>query len=257
MFRKTILSTVSVLAMLLSAPVLADDLDFAGTLTGQYTHVDLSGLPDANLWGFNGAGVIGLNDTGLNVELDAGYNHLTDSGVHANDWNIGGSLFWKGDQGRVGANVNYTQVDVSPFNANTTNYGGFGEFYANQMFTFGLKAGGFGGNTSGDYVAGGVTGYVFPDFAVLGSIDYTHFNHAIDETDFTAQGEYLLSEETPISAFLGYTYSDLSNGGGHANTFFVGLRLYTNNNGATTLVDRQRSGTVGGLASFGPIGLNF
>lgn len=255
MFRKAILTTVSALAMI-SAPALADDLDFAGTLSGQYTHVGFSDiLPDANLWGVNGSAKIGLGDTGLNAELDAGHSHLSLSGVHANDWNIGGSVFWKAEEGRVGATLAYNKVDFSGFDTHATNYGGFGEYFASDMFTIGGKAGGFSGDLNGLYVGGGVTGYVFPDFAVSASVNFTNFNHAFQETDLGLQGEYLISEEIPISAFAGYTYSDLSNGGGSANTFFVGLRLYTNTTG-TTLVERQRNGTVGSLSTFGPLGMN-
>ncbi|HVZ69889.1 MAG TPA: hypothetical protein VG891_10525 [Rhizomicrobium sp.] len=254
MFRKAIL-TASALA-LFSAPALADDLDFAGTLTGQYSHIGLDNLPDAEVWGVNGAGAVGLGDTGLNAELDAGYNHLTVAHAHANDWNIGGSLFWKGAEGRVGVNVNYTQANAYGLTADTTNYGGFGEYYANDMFTFSAKAGGFSGDIDGAFVAGGVTGYVFPDFAASLGVSYNHIDNALNETGVSLNGEYLLSEEIPVSAFVGYTYSSLSNGGGNANTVFVGLRLYTNSTG-TTLVERQRNGTTAALTAFGPLGLNF
>jgi hypothetical protein len=243
---------------MISAPAFADDLDFAGTLSGQYSHVGFSDdfLPDANTWGVNGSAKIGLGDTGLNAELDAGHSHLSISGFHANDWNVGGSLFYKNDMGRVGATVNYNSVDLQILDTHTTNYGGFGEYFAGDQFTFSLKAGGFSGDLNGLYVGGGVTGYVFPDFAVSASVNFTNFNHAFQETDLGLQGEYLISEEIPVSAFAGYTYSDLSNGGGNANTFFVGVRLYTNTSSAATLVDRQRNGTVGSLSTFGPLGMN-
>ena len=258
MFRKAILTTVSAVAMM-SAPALADDLNFAGVLSGNYVHTG-SDLPDANGWGINGAAAIDLSDTGFAAELDAGHNHLSISSADANDWNVGGSLFWKCPEGRFGANVNYTEVNLSVLsvsgNAHATNYGGFGEYFASDMFTLGGKAGGFSGDLNGLYVGGGVTGYVFPDFAVTASVNFTNFNHAFQETDLGLSGEYLISEEIPVSGFVGYTYSDLSNGGGNANTVFVGLRLYTNTTGAATLVERQRNGTVGSLATFGPLGMN-
>jgi hypothetical protein len=95
-----------------------------------------------------------------------------------------------------------------------------------------------------------------PDFAASLGVSYNHINHAIDETDVSLQGEYLLSEEIPVSGFVGYTFSSLSNGFGNANTIFVGIRLYTNSTGST-LVERQRNGTTAALTSFGPLGLNF
>lgn len=257
-FRKAILTTVSALAML-SAPAMADDLDLSGVLSGNYIHVG-SDLPDANGWGINGSAAVGLGDTDFAAELDAGHNHLSISSVDANDWNVGGSLFWKYGEGRVGATVNYTEVKLSVLGiggtAHATNYGGFGEYFASDMFTLGGKVGGFSGDLNGLYVGGGVTGYVFPDFAVSASVNFTNFNHLFQETDLGLSAEYLISEEIPVSGFAGYTYSDLSNGGGNANTVFIGLRLYTNTTGAATLVDRQRSGTLGSLATFGPLGMN-
>ncbi|HTO42264.1 MAG TPA: hypothetical protein VL026_14935 [Rhizomicrobium sp.] len=254
MLRNAILMTVSALAML-SAPAFADDLDFAGALTGQYSHVG-SDLPDANVWSINGAAKIGLGDTGLNAELDVGHNHLSISSVNVNNWNVGGALFYKVEEGRVGANVNYTEIKTLGVKAHATNYGGFGEYFASDMFTLGGKLGGFSGDANGLYVGAGVTGYVFPNFGVTASLNFTNVNKAFQETDLGLQGEYLISEEIPVSGFAGYTYSDFSNGGGTAHTVFVGLRLYTNTVGGTTLVERQRNGTVSSVAGFGPLGLS-
>ena len=261
MRRNAILMTVSALAML-SAPALADDLDFAGALTGLYSHVG-SDAPDANIWSVNGAAKIGLGDTGLNAELDLGHNHASISNVNANSWNVGGALFYKAEEGRVGANINYTEAKVLGLKAHVTNYGGFGEYFASDMFTLGAKLGGFGGSlngfglhANGIYVGAGVTGYVFPNFGLTASLSFTNVNSLFQETDLGLQGEYLISEEIPVSAFAGYTYSDISNGGGNANTVFVGLRLYTNTVGGTTLVERQRNGTVSNIAGFAPVGFN-
>jgi hypothetical protein len=102
-----------------------------------------------------------------------------------------------------------------------------------------------------------VTGYLFPDFALTGGIGYTHLNRIGAETDLTVQGEYLLSQETPFAVFAGYTYSDLSDGGGSVSTFLVGLRFYFNTDGFSSLKERQRSGTVGTIGGFGPVGLRF
>jgi hypothetical protein len=182
---------------------------------------------------------------------------VSDSDIRANDWNTGGSVYWKCTDFRGGAIVNHTKFDLAGLSAHTTNYGAFGEYYANDRFTFGVNAGGFGGDVRGVYVGGGATGYVFPDFAVSGTIGYTRFNGIGEETDLGLRGEYLLSEETPIAAFAGYTHSDLPGGVGHINMIVMGLRLYTNSDGFATLVDRQRFGTVGALADFLPAGLNF
>lgn len=253
--RKVFISTVSVLAML-SAPAFADDLDLAGVLTGSYNHVSGNKIPDANAWGVDGAAKLGLGTSGLNAELNVGYNRTAFAGLRAQNWYTGGSLFMKLDEGRVGANVNYNEINFLGENAHVTSFGGFGDYFVNDTFTVGGKLGGFSGDANGLYIAGNVTGYVFPNLALSGLVGFTNVNKAYQATDLGVQGEYLISEEIPVSGFAGYTYSDISNGGGNAHTVFVGLRLYTNTVGGTTLVERQRNGTVSSIAGFGPLGLS-
>jgi hypothetical protein len=242
--------------MFVTVPTLADEANFSGTLTGRQTYINPSYLPDASMWGVSGEGEFGLG-AGVHTQVNAGYSHLSDSGVTADNWNVGGAAYWKGDIGRAGAVVNYSKVDLSILGAHATNYGVFGEYFANEYFTFGVKAGGYDGDVSGAYVGAAMTGYVFPDFAITGAINYTHLNHAGAETNLHLDGEYLISEETPVAAFAGYTYSDLSNDGGHLNTFMVGLRYYFNTDGFASLTERQRSGTVGAIGTFGLAGLSF
>ncbi len=254
--RKSITTAFGAAALFLAFPSQAEqEANFSGTLTGQYGYAILSGAPDANIVGTAGEGEFALG-AGIHAQVNAGYNHVSQSGLHAYDWNVGGSPYWKGDMGRAGVIVNYTKVDIAGLGIHTTNFGGFGEYFANDMFTFGLKAGGYGGTLSGAYFGAAMTGYVFPNFAVSGGINYTHLDNAGAETALSVQGEYLLSEETPIAVFAGYTYSDLSNAGGHVSTFLMGLRFYFNTDGFSSLTERQRSGTVGTIGNFGAVGLN-
>lgn len=261
MRRNAILMTVSALAML-SAPAFADDVDFAGALTGVYSHIG-SDLPDINSWGVNGAAKLGIVDSGFNVEIDLGHNHASVAGISSNQWNVGGALFYKAEEFRSGINLNYAEAKAAGIKGHVINYGAFGEYFASDMFTLGLKAGGFGGalggfgvSAHGLYVGAGVTGYVMPNLGLSASLNFTNVNSLFQETDLGVQGEYLISEEIPVSGFAGYTYSDISNGGGNAHTVFVGLRLYTNTVGGTTLVERQRNGTVSSVVGFGPLGFN-
>lgn len=261
MSRRLVTTAVGA-AFLLASPIKAqpgafEEANFSGTLTGDYSYVDLSGLPDTNIKGLSGEGEFALG-AGVHAQGHAGYNYATLPGAHISNWNIGGSAYWRGTFGRAGAIVNYNDVNLSVLgSAHTTNYGAFGEYFANDNFTFGIKSGGFSGDFNGGYVGVQVTGYVFADFAVSGAINYTHINRIGAETDLGIQGEYLLSEETPFSVFAGYTYSDLSDGGGHVSTFMVGVRLYYNTDGFSSLMERQRSGTLGAIGGFGPVGLKF
>ena len=261
MSRTTVITAVGT-ALLLSTPIFAEpgafeEANFSGTLTGEYSYVSLSGLPDTNIKGIAGEGEFALG-AGVHAQGHAGYNYATLPGTHLSNWNLGGSGYWKGQMGRAGAVVNYTDVHLSVLgSAHTTNYGAFGEYFANDDFTFGVKGGGFSGDFDGGYAGVQVTGYLFPDFALTGGIGYTHLNRIGAETDLTVQGEYLLSQETPFAVFAGYTYSDLSDGGGNVSTFLVGLRFYFNTDGFSSLKERQRSGTVGTIGGFGPVGLRF
>jgi hypothetical protein len=249
-------------ALLLATPVYAqpgafDEANFSVTLTGQYSYVSLRDLPDPNIKGIAAEGEFALG-AGLHVQGHGGYNYATLPGTHLSNWHAGGSGYWKGQMGRAGVVVTYTGVNLSVLgSAHTTNVGAFGEYFANDNFTFGIKGGGFRGDFDGGYAGIAVTGYVFPDFAVTGGMSYTHLDRIAAETDMTVQGEYLLSHETPFAVFAGYTYSDISDGGGNVSTFIVGLRFYYNTDGFSSLVERQRSGTVGDIGTFGPIGLKF
>ncbi|HVZ69888.1 MAG TPA: hypothetical protein VG891_10520 [Rhizomicrobium sp.] len=260
--HRSIKSAVGAAALLLATPLLAeepgpfDEANFSGILTGDYSYESASQFPDTNIKAISGEGEFALG-AGIHVQGNAGYRYATLPGTHLSNWNLGGSGYWRGQMGRTGFVVNYTDVNLAALgSASTTNYGAFGEYFANDNFTVGVKGGGFSGDFSGGYAGVSVTGYVFPDFAVSGGIGYTHLNHFGAETDLSVQGEYLLSEETPFAVFAGYTYTDLSDGGGRVHTVVVGVRFYFNTDGFRTLVERQRGGTVGAIGTFGPAGFN-
>lgn len=249
--RKVFITTVSVLAML-SAPAFADDLDLAGVLTGSLNHITGSKISDVNNWGVDGAAKLGLGSYGLNAEINVGYNRAAFDGMRAQTWNTGGSLFMAVEQGRVGINVNYNELNALGLNNHYTSFGGFGDYYVDNALTVTGKLGGFSGDANGLYIGAGATGYVLPNLALSGLASFTNVNKGYQATELGVQGEYLFSEEIPVSAFTGYTFSAFSDHGGNAHTFFVGLRVYTNTVGGTSLVDRHRSGTVSSIAKFSP-----
>ncbi|MBI3678353.1 MAG: hypothetical protein HY243_17215 [Proteobacteria bacterium] len=250
--RTAILGAVSALA-LSAVPALASN--FSGTLSGDYANV--SGLgSSANIWGVSGSGVFDVASNWA-IGLDAGYHNFNGSGFNTNLWNVSGNAFYRAANGRIGAVLGYDSTDNGIFGSfHTTNYGGGGEWFASNMFTLAAKGGGFSGGfgLNGYYAGGAVTVYAMPDLGFSASYDYTSFGHGLHEDDWSVQGEWLVSEATPISVYGGYQGSTINLfGSTTANTWFVGLRLYTNGDGSMTLVDRQRNGTLGWTGSFSPL----
>jgi hypothetical protein len=231
-----------------------------GTITGDYANTQVKGAPHTDAWGVDGSAVVGLGAPDVDAELDGSYHHLSNSGADANVWNVGGSAFWAPGPGRLGATVTYTSLDfsgaASGVNAHATTYGAFGEYYFENMLTLGAKGGGLdgtlgisglgSGSATGSYLGGEVVGYLSPDFALSGTVDH-YAIHSAHLTSYTASGEYLISETMPLSIFGGYTNTQFSSGLGHANTWFAGLRFYLD--GAPTLIDHQRNGTLGWIGS--------
>jgi len=230
---------------------------FAGTISGDYGNLHASGGGSADSWGGNVQGMFGVGP-GWSVEVDGGYHNISASGLNLDNWTVSGDAIWTGTKGRLAAQVGYDDTSGAG-SLHATNYGLVGEWWAQPSFTVSGKGGAFSGSGGGDgyYLGGALTGYIHDNFALSGGIDYTHLNHAGNETDYTAQGEWLISETTPISVFGGYTYSDISGFGGHIDTWFVGLRFYTDGPGPMTLNDRQHQGALLPTDNFGPTILKF
>ena len=77
------------------------------------------------------------------------------------------------------------------------------------------------------------------DAAVVGAVA-GNFGGS-DEEYYSVGGKYLFSEEMPVSLFAACTYSDYSSNY-HVSAINVGVRLYLNGDGVSTLVDRQHTG---------------
>lgn len=263
-YRSIILGTICA-AALSAAPLsgaLADGFsNFHGTVSGNYAHTDASnGGGNWDSYGIDGSGAIGLGMSDLNAEIDASYHHATVVGIDLNSYRIGGTLFYAPSggaiDGRVGATFNYDYLDADIGSGHVNNYGGFAEWYLNHTFTFSAKGGGFdaSGNVDGYYLGAQIKAYVCPDIALSGSIDHAKINtySFANETDYTFEGEWMFTDNLPLSVYAGYAASDLSGTSSNLDTYFIGLRLYTDGNGATSLRDRQRTGNIGWAVSFAP-----
>jgi len=229
-----------------------------GTLSGDYANSQYSGGGDADTWGVSAAVAFGLGwfNNQVGADVNGGYHRISFSGPDADSWNIGGSMYWAPTFGRFGPSISYTSIDFGGgLDAHDTAYGVFGEFFATPFITAGVKVGGVqnGGSgfassgNSGSYVGGSLTGYLTPDFAINGTIDYLDIS-AAHLTSYGVKAEYLFSQALPISVFAGYTRTDLSNNLGNVDTVFVGLKFYTSE-AAAPLVVHHRTETLGSIGT--------
>jgi len=257
-----ILGTASVLAIAAFAtgPVSAATLtDFSGALTTSFgwTDTDIDNVDTGKDWLIGGSVAGPLSDLpNLNFQLDASYDHNWADDFSAEVWNLGGSAFWAGNDGRIGINFNY---ETTTHFGHTTNGGVFGEWYFGNLT--GMAKGGwistggssFGGH--GNYMGAAVSGYFIPDLAITGGVDWaqdvtgfgcqTCGRTGINSTALEIAAEFLFSEEYGVSGFAGYTRATLGFGDGEDdfddNAFRIGLRWYT---GGGSLIDRHRNGNL-------------
>jgi hypothetical protein len=215
--------------------------DPSGTLGVDYNYTTAPGASGhIDDWGVSG-NIAAPITSNLTVQGDAAYDGFNETGgsnFHT-DY-ISGTGFWQGAKARIGLTAGYNQLGASGFSFNYENYGAFGELYATNQLTFGIKGGGLtASGLHATYFGGEIVGYAMPNLALTGTYDYLgvsggHINA------YGANVEYLLSSTTPISITGGYTYTDAGSGF-HLNTWMIGAKFYFGGKG-TTLVDHQRSG---------------
>ena len=194
-------------------------------------------------------------------------------------WNLGGSLFLAFPTSRWGININYETITDY---GSTTNGGVFLEWYLGNFTVAGKGGWLFGGGTPnggrGNYLGGQVGGYFIPNLWVGGSVTWSDFisgstlvgggifippcfgqtcgRRDLQETNFTIDAEFLVSDAFPLSVFGGYTFSDMSvsenvsnpflasGNDFNVNTFFIGVRYYMGGMGG--LIDVHRNGNLRG-----------
>jgi hypothetical protein len=259
--KKSLLLSTAVLALGLAFTATAN-ADVSGTLSSSYASDTDSG--SANLWNINGS-LTGLVDGNWGLEATGGYHSLSGGGGSNLDiWNVGGSAYWAGTQGRLAVTVNHYSTGTSGVDLNDTSYGVGGEWYGGPQFTIALKGGGNtissgGANASGSYTGGMLKWYAMPNLALSGSVDYTEFS-GLHVTSEAAQLEWMFSNSVPLSIYGGYEHEEFGTSGifgsaASGNTFNVGLKFYFNNPASGSLVDRQRSGSLGYIADTSILGL--
>jgi hypothetical protein len=237
----------------LASPAFAAGL--SGTLSADYLNFDFKDLGiNVNAWG--GAGELqGAVGSDMHVQGDITYHRLSGNGVSFDDSVLNGAYYWSFDAGRAGADLGYQTLKVDHAIAHEVIYGVFGEYWADDMFTLGLKGGGISdtnGGGSAYYIGGEAKAYVMPDLALAGTIGRTG---AQGETDYSASAEWLVSETTPISISGSYTYADIGSGGGKANVWGAKVTYYFGDSSANTLADHQRSGNLGWACGASTVGV--
>jgi hypothetical protein len=271
-----LMGTVSVLATLAAGPAAADTLmGFAGMADLSYTNVSYddngSGSDSSNNFAAGLAIAFPVDEiANLNWQLDGSYASTSYDPGSSITWNLGGSLFLAYPGSRFGININYnTLTDYG----SRTNGGVFGEYYLGN-FTLQAKAGWlWGGGTPaagrGNYLGAGAVGYFVPNLAISASVSWADLVTSatqlrscygptcgrtdLTHTDIGIEGEFLVSEEWPISVYGGYMYTDVSisanvsnpllTGDDYStNTFYIGLRYYVGGQG--TLIEQHRNGNL-------------
>ena len=261
---KLLLATTALVSSIPLAPAMAQaPMGFAGNASVSYSNTSVDDFDEsADSWNIGGSGAFGFTDM-FAGQIDLSYNHLSVEDEDQDVWGIGGALFWAPGFGRLGASLHYNTANVDTglgdFDIDLFQYGAFGEWFAGNFVTVGAKAGGVSysfdddDSESGWYAGGALTGYLMPNLAINGNIDFIGLSDVdLDTTNYGIGAEYLVSEMLPISIFGGYTRSNIDAGGFDIDSdiWSIGLRIYTNGNGVT-LVERHRNGAVGAIGNVG------
>jgi len=119
--RKVLLASAASLVFCGAFAGAASANGISGTLSGSYANDTSSNGGD--LWNVDGT-LTGRFGGDWGLEAVGGY-HSLDAGIGSNldIWNVGGSAFWAGVNGRIAASINYYSTSVSGVDLHVTSYG--------------------------------------------------------------------------------------------------------------------------------------
>ena len=233
-------STCALACAAVAVPALADGI----AATGQGTYGNIAGH---TTWTADGSVNLPLDwYSGLSVEGNVGDRGF--SSIHVFD--AGGSVIWTDPDFRLAGSVLYNDLTSGGSSIDATQFGAGAEWYFNPWLTASARGGAIAGKVHGGYFGGTVKWYVMPDLAVDGFIDYTDLAHKapgavlVNETNYGAHVEWLPMEDIPVTVGANYTRVHLAPGSTDTDTWFLAIKFYFNDSPATTLVDRQRTGTL-------------
>ena len=132
-------------------------------------------------------------------------------------------------------------------------YGAYGEWYATDRVTLGVKGGGAsitnsGADTTFGYAGVQATGYLTRDFSLSGTYDWAGEDH-INLNTASIQAAYQISRHYPLTVFGGWSYSDVSAGGSSLQGNGVNIGVKYTFGGEGSLEHHDRSG----VDSWGPV----
>jgi hypothetical protein len=237
----------------LAGPVLAAP---SGSIQGGYDYSTGSILGQS--YHTNGGDVSGNVDLPVfanwTVQADAAYQtqqtSIVGTSVSAHVTDGGLSAFYSAPMGRIGALVGTGQYTESlgggSESINATYYGAFADWYAGDHITLSARGGGDSANKglgSSDYYGGRITGYVCPDVALNGTVDYVAFHGStFTVTNAGIGAEWLVSHQTPFALTAGWTNSQVNESGLKftSNVYSIGGKFYFG--AGKSLRERQREG---------------
>ena len=261
--RTTMMGTACALAMaaLAASPAAADTLTGLNLAAQAGFQSDDNNKASSTAKSLTFGGSIAGPITGvpnLNFEADASYTPSWATHFSSIDWAVSGSVFWANMDGRIGANLNYETITHA---GRATSGGLFGEWYLGGLTAMakgGFSSGGvnsaFFSGDQGNYLGAAVVGYITPDLAITGGVDWQDVVHRPNpppalnnisnhSTSFLVNAEYLFDEDYGFTGYVGYQH--FSNSGGASsddNVWMIGLRWYTG--APESLMTGARTGTL-------------
>ena len=259
---------IAALAAASANPATAAKSRYAGEITLGYSYTSL----DTNLPGssnidvntFIGSGAVVYNVEGnwfLQGDFAFASHSPSNTGpisASLDTWTAGGTFFWRdSSQGMLGVDIGYQSADAG-ISGDGFRLGVRGEWYCGDHWTFSGAAGWeqveFQSLTriDGWYANAGVKYYVNERTSV--SLNANYFTANLSNASFDtnqwsvgAEGEWLVSRETPVSIYGGVRYGDfnIDNIGNDPTqwTAYVGVKFRFGNDG-DSLVGQDRDGAV-------------
>lgn len=227
------------------------------TVGGDYTYLGLNhSAGNVNAGGVSVSGVMPIGQSPFIVQGDAAYHRESyDLGVDIDQYNVGGSVAYANTQGRLGVAVAYNGLDFNHGlgNLNLVSYGVYGEWYATDRVTLGLKGGGAsitnsGADTTLGYAGVQATGYLTRDFSLSGTYDWAGEDR-LNLNSASIQAAYQISHRVPLTVFGGWSYSEVDAGpiSVQGNGINIGVKYTFGGQGSLEHNDRT------GVDSWGPV----
>jgi hypothetical protein len=260
---------IAALAAASANPATAAKNRYAGMITLGYSYTDFDlqngSSNDVTFNTFVGSGAVVYNLEGnWFAQADFSFaSHSADANLgpinlSLDTWNAGGTVFWRDPAvGMFGVDLAYQSADIG-ISGDGYRAGVRGEWYPNDRWTVSGAVGweqlDFNLATIDGVYANAAVKYYFNDKISL-SLNANYYEANVDLVDFNpsqwsvgAEGEYLVSRDTPVSVYAGVRYGDLNPDINNVDdptqwTAYVGLKFRFGNDG-DSLVGQDREGAV-------------